>query len=135
MPAKLTSKCRVRKFSTYIREELVRPLDCVLYECVRARGDGRRHLCFWLRFRVQLLPHFTSLQSKLLRSDLWLVTGGQKPNTCPVLRAGVNTGKDTGKHALCYSNTPCGTFQKIKTYLKLLDLAWIVGKMNMVEWH
>lgn len=51
--------------------------------------DGHRHLRFWLRFRVQLLPHLRRQQLKLLRSDLWLVRGGQKPYTCLVLSPAV----------------------------------------------
>lgn len=48
-------------------------------------ADGRRHLCFWLRFSVQLLAHLRRTQIKLLRSDLCLVGGGQKPYTHHVL--------------------------------------------------
>lgn len=52
--------------------------------CVRERElviDGHGHLCFWLRFRVQLLPYLRGQQLKLLCSDLRLVGGRQKPYT------------------------------------------------------
>lgn len=41
--------------------------------------DGRRHLCSWLRFRVQLLPHSRRQQFKLLCSDLWVVGADGNP--------------------------------------------------------
>lgn len=65
--------------------------------CVSCLTDGHRHLCSWLRFRVQLLPHLRRLQLKLLHSDLWLV-GGRRNPTPP--RQFVNTAKDSGKHVL-----------------------------------
>ena len=58
--------------------------ECVS-EWVSLVSDGHRHLCSWLRFRVQLLPHLRRQQLKLLCSDLWLVGGGWKPNTPPTV--------------------------------------------------